>query len=59
MLQMGPPADVNVERLIALVQSQAVIYDKTMKGHRDRDLVQRAWEAIATEYGEGVQGKKN
>ena len=51
MLQMGPPADVNVERQIALVQSQAVIYNITMRGHSERDLVQWAWEAIATEYG--------
>ncbi|KAL1517853.1 hypothetical protein ABEB36_001561 [Hypothenemus hampei] len=46
--------DVDVERLIILVQERPVLYNIMMKNHHNRDLLEKLWEEISTEVGVGV-----
>lgn len=43
--------DINKEILISKVFSNSVIWDKRLKGHANRNMVDKAWQSIAAEMG--------
>ncbi|KAL1494908.1 hypothetical protein ABEB36_010420 [Hypothenemus hampei] len=51
--------DVDIERLIILVQERPALYNIMMKDHHNRDLLEKLWEEISTEVGVGVTECKN
>ena len=44
---MAPKVQINVEKLISLVENNPVIYDKRNRDHKDINVLANVWDSIA------------
>ena len=45
---MAPKVNINVEKLISLIEINPVIYDKKDRDHKDINVLRNVWESIAS-----------
>ena len=46
--KMAPKVNINVEKLISLIEINPVIYDKKDRDHKDINVLRNVWESIAS-----------